>query len=183
MKGSFNYRPSLPRYTCIWDTSVVLKYLKSLAPTDKLGLKLLTHKLVMLFALLSGQRAQSLQYMDITSMTLLEDQVIFHIGKCIKQTRPGFHIKPLIFHGYTPDRDLCVLSALKAYLQQTQDLRANCTQLFISTQKPHNAVSINTISRWIKNTLSLWYRYYKIQRAQYKSCICFCSSERRDPIT
>ena len=158
MKGSFNYRPSLPslpRYTCIWDTSVVLKYLKSLAPTDKVGLKLLTHKLVMLFALLAGQRAQSLQYMDITSMTLLEDQVIFHIGKCIKQTRPGFHIKPLVFHGYTPDRDLCVLSALKAYLQQTQDLRANCTKLFISTQKPHNAVSINTISRWIKNTVSV----------------------------
>lgn len=75
MKGIFNYRPALPRYNQVWDVSIVLKYLKSIQVCENLKLKLLTCKLVMLFALLSGQRAQSLWYLDINNMTLLQERM------------------------------------------------------------------------------------------------------------
>ena len=45
LKGVYHARPPLPRYSSTWDVQVALQY------TDNLGLKLLTFKLVMLFAL------------------------------------------------------------------------------------------------------------------------------------
>ncbi|WAR24273.1 POL-like protein [Mya arenaria] len=65
MRGAFNMRPALPRYVNTWEVSVVIRYLKQQSPTEKLSFKPLTMKLVMLMALLSGQRAQSLQMLNI----------------------------------------------------------------------------------------------------------------------
>ena len=60
MKGVFEIKPSLHRYNCTWSTEGVLRYLKSLSPLDDLSLLQLTRKLVTLFALTTGQRAQTL---------------------------------------------------------------------------------------------------------------------------
>ena len=43
---------------------------------------------------------------------------------------------------------------LKVYLQKTASLRNECSQLLISHQKPFEAVSKDTISRWIKTMLA-----------------------------
>ena len=48
MKGVFESRRPKPKYDKIWDVSVVLKHLSSLYPNEKLSLKDLTHKLLML---------------------------------------------------------------------------------------------------------------------------------------
>jgi hypothetical protein len=97
MKGAFNYRPALPRYTQVWDDSVVLKYIKSIQICEEIGLKWLIYKLVMLMALLSGQRAQSLHFLNINHMTLLPDKVAFLYTTACKQSRRGFHVQPFIF--------------------------------------------------------------------------------------
>ena len=55
LKGVFESRPSLPRYSNIWDVSVVLDYFKTLPPLEEANLKDITHRAVMLVALLSGQ--------------------------------------------------------------------------------------------------------------------------------
>ena len=68
LKVVFNVRPCVPRYQYIWDTSLVLSYLKTFAPLDFLNLKDLTLKLVMLIALVIGQRSQSIYLMDLASM-------------------------------------------------------------------------------------------------------------------
>ena len=65
MRGVFNMRPTLPRYKEIWDVSKVLLYLKSLPPVKQLTLKMLTLKLVMLIALVTAARGQSLHLLDI----------------------------------------------------------------------------------------------------------------------
>ena len=69
MKGTFNLRPPKARYSHTWDVAVVLHYLQTLGPNKDLSLKNLTMKLVMLTALISGQRCQtlSLMNMDCTS--------------------------------------------------------------------------------------------------------------------
>ena len=44
LKGIFELRPSLPKYTEIWDVAKVLEYLKTLSPAKELSLKMLTKK-------------------------------------------------------------------------------------------------------------------------------------------
>lgn len=68
IKGIFECRPSLPRYQETWDVTVVLDYLAKLGPPEKLSLKNLTLKVVMLMALLSGQRRQTLNTLSIDCM-------------------------------------------------------------------------------------------------------------------
>lgn len=154
MRGAFNLRPALPRYANVWDVSVVIKYLKSLSPTDQLTFKQLTMKLVMLTALLSGQRAQSLQLLHINNMSRTSESATFVLDKPVKQTRPGYHIKPIYFRRYHSDIDLCVLNTLSVYLEKSEPLRRMETQLLISYQKPFKAVTTATISRWLKSVLS-----------------------------
>ena len=55
MKGIFQEKPPRPKYTEIWDVSIVLSYLQSLSAVDRLSLKELTLKLLALILLVSGQ--------------------------------------------------------------------------------------------------------------------------------
>jgi len=48
VRATYQSRPPLPRYQTIWDVSKVLNFLKTWSPVNKLSLKLLTLKLVML---------------------------------------------------------------------------------------------------------------------------------------
>lgn len=62
LQGAFNRRPFLPRNNVTWDVSIVLRYLQQLWPISNLSLKDLTIKYVMLLALTTGQRAQSIHF-------------------------------------------------------------------------------------------------------------------------
>ena len=68
MKGIYQLRPPTPRYESIWDVKVVLNYLKKLVPLAGISLKMLTLKLTMLIALVSGQRRQSIHLLNIDDM-------------------------------------------------------------------------------------------------------------------
>lgn len=50
LKGVFESRPAMPRYTAVWDVNQVLDYLKTLSPVNEISLKSLTLKLTMLLA-------------------------------------------------------------------------------------------------------------------------------------
>ena len=52
IEGIFECRPSLPRYQETWDVTVVLDYVAKLGPPEKLSLKNLTLKVIMLMTLL-----------------------------------------------------------------------------------------------------------------------------------
>ena len=60
LKGVFESRPAMPRYTAVWNVNQVLDYLKTLYPVNEISLKSLTLKLTMLLALVTAQREQSL---------------------------------------------------------------------------------------------------------------------------
>ena len=65
MKGIFERRPYFSRYKQIWNVNQVLQYLRTPSPAYRLDLKQLTKKLLMLIAVLSAKRAQSLHLLDI----------------------------------------------------------------------------------------------------------------------
>ena len=63
-------KPALPKYANALNVNVVLNYLELLHPHNKLTLKELSQKLVMLLALLSEQRYQTIFKLILSSMKL-----------------------------------------------------------------------------------------------------------------
>ena len=150
MRGIFNIKPSLPRYTTTWDVSVLLKYLESVDNAQS-SLKELTFKLCTLIAILSGQRVQTLKALKVTNVIFKDRHLSIYVDSLLKQTRPGRHFKALEFEAYS-NPNLCVLRTLEIYLNRTSKIRGS-NELFISYARPHGSVGTETISRWIRLTL------------------------------
>ena len=153
MKGIFQEKPPRPKYTEIWDVSIVLSHLRSLSPVDKLSLKELTLKLVVLILLVSGQRGQTVHLLSIDHMVPMNNCYTFQIVDHLKQSRPGVK-NPIVELRPFKDKSLCVVTTLKEYLTRTQSLRGSESQLFISYTRPFRRVSRETISRWVKLVLT-----------------------------
>lgn len=151
VKGVFESNPSLPKYKETWDVDTVLEFLKTWPEPAKLSQRQLTLRLVMLLALVSGQRGQTLHQLRKDDVHLYDHKCVLVFSSCLKQTKPGRHLAPLELVVFEDSR-LCVVSHLRQYLQLTEHLRKG-DSLFISFQKPHSGVSRDTISRWLKIVL------------------------------
>ena len=153
MRGVFNMNPPAPRYLEVWDVRVVLNHLRKLAPAGTLSLKQLTHKVVVLIALISAQRAQSLQKLRLDNCQIEQGKIVFYVDELIKQSRPGRVGCKLELPAYPPDRRLCVVTYIKKYIDLTKHVRKEEKALLISYKKPYKKVTVQTVSRWIKSTL------------------------------
>lgn len=154
LRGIFNLRPAIPKTKAIWDPETLLHYLKSLSPVKQLNFKDLSRKSVTLLWLLSGQRGQSMKFIDVRNIKITKNRLQISYGDLLKTSRPGFQQQPINLKAYAPDRRICIVTILGEYLKRRQTLAPKiCTQLFISTQKPFNPVSTSTISRWVKELM------------------------------
>ena len=97
LKGVYNLRPPNPRYSMIWNTSVVIDHLQSLHTND-ISLKLLSYKTVMLLTLLSGQRVSTLHYFRIDELRSRESEVIFNVTALLKHDKVSRKKEPIIFY-------------------------------------------------------------------------------------
>jgi len=86
-------------------------------------------------------------------MELSANKVTFQIGDLLKTSRPGHHTPEITFTAYAPDRRLCVITALIAYLERTLDSRGPVTKLFLTSRKPVHAASRDTLRRWTKQIM------------------------------
>lgn len=154
LKGVYNQRPSLPRYSVTWDVSKVLCYLRTLSPVKKLSLGLLSCKLVMLISLTLACRTQAVHLLDIRNMIKSKEGFTLMYSGLLKTSKPGKDNPVAHLKGYPPDRRLCVVRVLKEYLLRTSDLRNDETKLLISYVKPHKAVAKATVSRWLRTVMS-----------------------------
>lgn len=145
MKGVFQSRPALPRYSKTWDVKIVLNYLEALQNTS---LFQISCKIAMLFLLLSAQRCQTLHLIEMGDVEIEENQLRIFPNHLLKQSKPGKHLDVMVFKSIKNEK-LCIVKTMLEYLERTEHLR-NGTKLFISTIKPHNSVSKDTIARWIK---------------------------------
>ncbi len=82
MKGTYRSTPPTPRYKTTWDVQLVLTHLSSFPPVaDLRPLELLTLKTIMLVALVTAQRGQSLHMLDINLMTEFDDNFEFALER------------------------------------------------------------------------------------------------------
>lgn len=152
VRGVFNCRKPAPRYEETWDVAPVLRYIELLMPLNKLPLKELTLKLVMLLALTSGQRCQTLTFLDTTAMTKTPEYYLFHIQQHVKQDRPGKLLSSVFIKKYTRE-ELCVYTTLQHYIERTKLCR-DAEQLLLSYVKPYKPVGTSSVGRWIKLVLN-----------------------------
>ena len=111
-------------------------------------------KLTMLLCLVTGQRCQTIHLIDINHIQILPDRCRITILHRHEHTKVGKHQSPLDLLSYTKDKEVCVVEHLKEYISWTKPIRKQECQLLISHVKPHKAVSMNTIARWVKQVLA-----------------------------
>lgn len=108
-------------------------------------MKDLTLKLVMLIALVTAQRTQTLHKLRLDCVQLTASTAVFTIMGLVKQSRPGNTGLTVRLKAYPADRRLCVYTYLKHYISRTEIFRKQGSlkehQLFISYKLPHSAVS------------------------------------------
>lgn len=149
MKGVFNTRPSLPRFCNIWNPGVLLEFLTT---CEDGSLKMLSQKCACLLTLVSCQRVSTIHGITLPDIHSYDKGITIHISKLQKQSRPSYHPGNLVIEKFG-NPALCPVTIVNKYLLTTSDLRGNEQQLFISYQKPNNAVTKDTLSRWITNML------------------------------
>ena len=154
MKGIYELRPCFPKHNSIWNLATVFNYFRNQKGATELSLMDLSLKVAFLLCLLSGQRCQTISFLDLKEMDLLEDRYVFCIKEKLKQSRAGYHIKPLEFMKYPAEENLCIYTHLQEYIKRTENIRLLNTKLLISFTKPHCPISKDTLARWVKSFLS-----------------------------
>ncbi|XP_077263344.1 uncharacterized protein LOC143898093 [Temnothorax americanus] len=154
-RGVSKKRPPKPKYNSTWDPRIVIDFLEKWTPNNELDLEKLSLKLVTLLALITGHRFQTLALIDVRNIEKARNLIEIKIPARIKTSRPGREQPTLLIPFYPQNRDICVASTLEAYMERTRELRGRCTSLFISFKKPYKAVSTQTLSRWVKSTLTI----------------------------
>lgn len=152
-KGVFRKRPLRPKYKKTWDVSIVLNFIKTYFPLESLSLKKLTEKLLILLALITAHRAQTLTLIKTDNIKIFSSKIEIMIPDTIKTSGPGKFQPLLVLPFFVEKPERCVANTLIHYLDRTKNLRNNVKNLFISFKKPHKAVVTQTISRWIKSVL------------------------------
>ena len=145
----------MPRYNVIWDVNIVLNYLKLLNPLSELPLSHLTYKMIMLLALSSSQRVQTLRAITIDNINFYHNMIHIPIYSLLKTTTAKRRKFSLHLNAFEEDPDLCAVLYLKEYIKRTEYIRGFEKRLLISAVKPHLSVSSSTISRWLKNVPEL----------------------------
>jgi len=123
--------------------------------SQELSLKDLTLQLVMLVALTTAQRGQSLHLLDTPHMVQEETAYMFMLNSNLKQRKPGRSTSELVIklNAYPHDCNLCVANACSVYLESTKLVCGSESHLFITHQKPHKKASRNTIRCWIQQMM------------------------------
>ena len=153
MKGVFNERPPLPKYTCTWNVQRVLSYITSWGSNDSLSVKQLSRKMAMLLALTRPSRSADLSQLSLCGKQYKPEGVSFAPSGLAKQSRQGKPITEFFFPSFPHDSGLCPVETLKAYENRTAPYRGGEQKLFLALIKPYKAVTSSTIARWLKSLL------------------------------
>ena len=128
MTGVFAKRPSLPKYTSIWDVNIVLSYINRMENTT---LFQLSCKLCVLFLLLTAQRCQTLHLIQTDDIEFKDDTCLVHPNHLLKQSKPGHHLECIVLKEYKENQKQCIVQTLKEYLHRTAVLRSAEPKLLI----------------------------------------------------
>ena len=172
MKGFFNTRPSLPRYATTWDVNILLASLRDMPSNELLSLKDLNIKVASLYAVLLGQRVQTITSLDISFMKVSHVGLEIVLGKLLKTSRVSNHLPKTILPRWF-DQSLCPVSIFEFYIKRTASIRGQERQLLITSVKPHHKASRDSVARWIRDAIQaagIDTDYYKAHSTRGRQC-------------
>ena len=153
LKAMSKERPSNPKASAVWDVDLVIDHYRAIE-NQHLSLTQLTHKAVMLLALVAIPRASELHLLNTQHMIQKHDHIIFQLIGNLKHTKQGKPNKPLIINAFAPDENICPMKTVMLYLQKTKEYRTEQnSQVFLTTVKPHKPARKATIASWILKEL------------------------------
>ena len=161
LKGVFNSRPPKVKILLEWDLQLVLNMLQKqpFEPLSKASLKHITFKLIFLMAISTFRRCSDLQSLKIGkgSVCVQKKGITFIRHGLAKQDRESHFGSKIFVPAFEENYRLDPKRALYWYLKKTQLLRVSSDgtverKIFLALNKPHQAVSTQTISNWIVQT-------------------------------
>lgn len=154
LRGVYNEKPSLPRYSCTWDVNMLLNFLRTLRVND-LDLRLISLKLATMFAVFTSQRLATITCLKKANVSISGNKCSIYIDTPQKTSKPGKHFPALEFSRFTSNLDLCIIEHLERYLVMTESLRTGNKQILISHVRPHGDISVDTTRRWVREVMRL----------------------------
>ncbi|XP_075990178.1 uncharacterized protein LOC142985821 [Anticarsia gemmatalis] len=155
LKGAYKLKPNKPKYTFTWDPQLVLNHVSHWYPNLELSLEELTKKLVILLALCTAHRVQTLSLIKIENISITPNGVQIAIIDIIKTSAPGRDQPILCLPFFKDNLNICPASVLKDYIFVTKNMRTtNAGNLLLTYKKPHRAATAQSLSRWIRQVLS-----------------------------
>ena len=120
-----------------------------------MSIRALSNKLALLLSLTAASRVSEICYLNTEYMIEFEDKYVFKFHKLTKSWRKGRPPLSVEFCAYQQNPKLCVVQAIKSYLQVTQAWRNKNgqKQLLLSTLAPHQEVKKSTVAGWVKAIL------------------------------
>ena len=172
LKGVFNTRPSKVKILPEWDLQLVLNMLQKqpFEPLRKASLKHITFKLIFLMAISTFRRCSDLQSLKIRkgSVCVQKKGITFIRHGLAKQDRESHFGSKIFVPAFNENYRLDPKRALYWYLKKTQLLRVSSDgtverKIFLALNKPYQAVSTQTISNWIVQTIRMAYDDQKLK--------------------
>ena len=165
VEGSFNERPPVKCLLPNWDLSIVLGCLKEtpLEPLKDASLTHLTWKTCFLVAITTFRRCGDFQSLQIAEdmVKVGERGITFIPTGLSKQDRPNHDSSHIFVPCYQDDKYLDPRRCVLRYIKKTKKYRQGAVKLFLAARKPHQAVTAQTISKWIVNLIKLVYELKK----------------------
>ena len=147
MKNVFKNKPPKPKYCSTWKVGTALSFLGTIEPLQKLTVRQLSYKTILLLALTSAARAHELSALDLACSLKKEGTWEFSPPTHVKTSRPG-HPARKIFLSCLPFQIFLIS------VERTRDLRKS-SQLLVSLIAPHKAISSQSVSRWLTRALRM----------------------------
>lgn len=155
LKGAYRLKPSRPKYTYTWDPQQVLNFVSNWYPNDDLSLEKITEKLVVLLAICTAHRVQTLSLIRLENIVINQNGVKIGITDIIKTSAVGREQPVLYLPFFMDNISICPATTLKDYISVTETLRTeNLGRLILTYKKPHKPATSQSISRWIKKVLA-----------------------------
>lgn len=145
LRGVRMVKPPCPKYSQLWDVSIVLKFLEAWPSNKYLSQKQPSAKLTMLLFLVSFKRVSDVCALDLEGRRFSPEGVTFTLSR-----RTKCNTSSVTYPAFPNNPKLCVVQCVKDYEVSTAEFRTDMQgQLLIALQKPFRPVTPATLSRWM----------------------------------
>ncbi|XP_064485977.1 uncharacterized protein LOC135398504 [Ornithodoros turicata] len=155
LKGVFHLNPPCPRYSSTWSVETVTSFLSSMGDNGSLPIRLLTYKLAMLLALATACRSADLVLFSLQGIQRRDSGWQLPLSGLRKTSRMSKPWPSVFAPALSQVPLLCPVRSLESYIARTLPYRAGHSQILLTTQKPFQPASRDTVANWLKRTLDL----------------------------